>query len=119
MEIKVEERERNACRIRRKLPFSVAKHRGSETRGSEMSVITNSRDAPTSITYIPSRVVKDFYVSKFTLKVCCIVFAFAVTLTILTIHVAPGFGIYTYKTPLLSRGRSHVFHKRKVDGSRK
>ena len=39
MKIKVEERERNACRIRRKLPFSVAKHRGSETRGSEMSVI--------------------------------------------------------------------------------
>ena len=41
MKIKVEERERNACRIRRKLPFSVAKHRGSETRGSEMSVIRN------------------------------------------------------------------------------
>ena len=39
MKIKVEERERNACRIRSELPFSVAKHRGSETRRSEMSVI--------------------------------------------------------------------------------
>ena len=39
MKIKVEDRERNACRIRSKLPFSVAKHRGSETRGGEMSVI--------------------------------------------------------------------------------
>ena len=39
MKIKVEEWERNACRIRRKLSFSVAKHRGSETHGSEMSVI--------------------------------------------------------------------------------
>ena len=39
MKIKVEDRERNACRIRSKLPFSVAKHRGSETREGEMSVI--------------------------------------------------------------------------------
>ena len=39
MKIKVEDRVRNACRIRSKLPFSVAKHRGSETRGGEMSVI--------------------------------------------------------------------------------
>ena len=39
MKIKVEERERNAYRIRSKLPFSVAKHRGSETLGSEMLVI--------------------------------------------------------------------------------
>ena len=39
MKIKVEERERNACRIRSELLFSVAKHRGSETRGSEMSLI--------------------------------------------------------------------------------
>ena len=46
MKIKVEERERNACRIRSKLPFSVAKHRGSETRGSEMSVIPNSFAQP-------------------------------------------------------------------------
>ena len=35
MKIKVEERDRNACyMIRSKLPFSVAKH-----RGSEMSVV--------------------------------------------------------------------------------
>ena len=39
MKTKVEDRERNACRIRRELPFSVAKHRGCETHGSEMSLI--------------------------------------------------------------------------------
>ena len=39
MKVKVEERERNACRIRVKLSFSVAKRRGSETHGSEMTVI--------------------------------------------------------------------------------
>ena len=39
MKTKVEDRERNACRIRRELPFSVAKHRGRETHGSEMSLI--------------------------------------------------------------------------------
>ena len=34
MKIKVEDRERHTCRIRSKLPFSIAKQ-----RGSEMSVI--------------------------------------------------------------------------------
>ena len=44
MKIKVKEWERNACRIRSELPFSGAKQRRSETRGSEMSVIQYYHD---------------------------------------------------------------------------
>ena len=39
MKIKIEERERNACRIRSEVTFSGGKHHGSETRGSKMSVV--------------------------------------------------------------------------------
>ena len=39
MKFKVEEWEPKACRVRSKVPILVAKHRGIETCGSEMSVI--------------------------------------------------------------------------------
>ena len=48
MKIKVEERERNAYWNRSVLPFSVAKHRRSETRWSKMSVIPNPLGPPQS-----------------------------------------------------------------------
>ena len=44
MQINVEERGRNTCRIWSQLSFSVVKHRGSQMRRSEMSVIRPGRD---------------------------------------------------------------------------